>query len=315
MAELSENDVRQWAAWEKAGMVGHIRYLYRFEIPGRQRNTIIRYCTGSDSVTWGGEVYSPHPCKHDSVKRDASADTTSVSLAATKFWLTAVFEGTIKRMNVTVMRYRVELERAVTLFTGVANKYSLNKNIMTIECGSAYEAGEAMLTVYYTQTHCNHDLYSPYCGMNFDATKHVIPAGQWRKVSSRTIDLKGNFFLDQVYWKDCLVVYDVEINDEETEEHILFETDNMAQAIGRNSIMTRYAISGLVDPFKTDLIIAPNCCLLLERCRDVMGNLSRACAWPDMPLFNPTATDLANNQNRGGPTGPPGRTPYRFGKY
>lgn len=315
MPELSKNDLLHWSAWEKAGMVGHIRYLYRFVIPGRIRNTVIRYCTGSDPIEYNGEVYSPHPCKHDTVKRTSSTDETSVSLAATKFWLTAIFEGTIKRMDVTIQRYRVELGRAVTLFTGVANKYTLAKNIMTIECASSYEASEAMLMVYYTQTHCNHDLYGPYCGLAFDAYKHVIPAGAWRKISSRTIDLKGNFFLDQIYWKDCLVIYDVEITDEETEENILFETDNMAQAIGQNTIMTRYAISSMVDPFKTQLVIAPNCCLLLERCRDVMGNLARACAWPDIPLFNPTATDLANDMNRGGPFGPPGRSPHRFGKY
>ena len=315
MSELSANDLRQWGAWEKAGMVGHMRDLYRFVIPGRVHDTIVRYCTGSDSVTYEGETYYPHPCKHDSIKRNSSSDETSISLAATKFWLTAIFDGTIKRLDVTIQRYRTELERAVTLFTGQANKHTLANNIMTIECASSYEASQAMLMVYYTQTHCNHDIYGPYCGMSFDACKHIIPAGQWRKVSGRTIQLKGDFHLDQVYWKDCLVIYDINVDDEETDQTILFETDNMAQAIGSQSIMTRYAISGLVDPFKTDLTIAPNCCLLPERCRDIMGNLARSCAFPDLPLYNPTTTDLANNMNRGGPFGPPGRSPYRFGKY
>lgn len=315
--QLSNSDIAQWDAWEKGGVVGHIRYLYQFRIPGRNHDTLIHYCTGSDVIEYEGETYLPHPCKHDGIKRDASTDETTVSLAADALWLTMIFEGNVKKVDVVIRRYRIELKKAIVLFNGTVNQHSMANNVMSLSCISSYQAADAMLIVYYTQMHCNHDLYGTFCGLDYDAYKVKIPAGQWTVSGNRAIDLHGNYFLDQNYWKNCLVIYDVDITEtyDDIDYTIVFETDNMAQSVGRNTLLLRYAVSSLVKPATTDLYLAPSCCLLLERCRDVMGNLPRACSIPDMPLSNPTTSDCLNKENKGGPFGPPGRSPYRFGKY
>lgn len=315
--ELTKSDIAQWDAWEKAGTVGHIRYLYEFRIPGYLHETVIRYCTGNDIIEYMGASYYPHPCKHEGIKRTSSSDETTLSLAASKLWLLMVFEGNVKKINVKVMRYRIELGKAIILFNGAVSKYSMANNVLTLECVSAYQAAEAMLTIYYTQMHCNHDLYGTFCGVSFDDYKAVIPGGNWTLSGNRGIDLHGNFFLDQSYWKDCLVVYDTIVTEKvmDIEYEIVFETDNMAQAVGRNTLLLRYAVSRIVNPAQTDLHIAPSCNLLLERCRDVMGNLPRACGIPDMPLSNPSTTDCLNKENYGAPWNAPGPSPYKFGRY
>ena len=315
--DLSASDVKLWDSWEKAGVVGHIRYLYEFRIPGYMHETIIRYCTGNDIISYQGNDFYPHPCKHDGIKRTSSSDETTISLAASKLWLLVVFEGNVKKISVRVFRYRIEQQKAIILFNGVVNKYSMANNIMSLECVSAFQAAEAMLIIYYTQMHCNHDLYGTFCGLKFNDYRQKIPAGNWTLSGNRAIDLHGNFYLDQTYWKNCLVIYDVLVKEEvdDIEYEIVFETDNMAQSVGRNTMLLRYAVSRIVNPAQTDIYIAPSCNLQLERCRDVMGNLPRACAIPDMPLQNPSATDCLNDDNYGWPMDAPGRSPYNFGRY
>ena len=308
---LSEYEKKEWDAYEKAGVVGHIRYLYELELPGRVTNTISRYCTGTEEIVWKGNTYYPHPCKHNSIKRTESDEELKVQFAATQLWMNALFLNDCKKLRVRLFRYREEVKNAIIMFTGVAGRFSFSDNTITLECSSSYAASGALVKIYYTQTHCNHDPYGTFCGLNFDQYKVEIPAGKWSIQGNRTIAFDPDTVtLDPNYWKSCIILYNAEIEDGINK--LWYEGENMASTVGAHTIIAKRAIPVFVKPWKIPIVIAPNCNLTLQRCQSVFGNTARACGWPDMPLTNPATNDISNTQKHaeGGPVGMPGPSPF-----
>src|SRR5690606_8720452 len=114
-----------WDAWQKAAASGHIRYLYKFTVHGRVHDSVIGYCTGSDAVTFDGQLYAPYPCVHESIKKSAEDAETSINLAANKLWLTMLFINNPRKLTVDIIRYRTELLDGQVIFRGVMRERTL----------------------------------------------------------------------------------------------------------------------------------------------------------------------------------------------
>ena len=140
--------------------------------------------------------------------------------------------------------------------------------------------------------------------MDFDSYAVTIPPGSWSLGNRKTIVLAGGYNLDSAYWQELIIIYESRFVEDGKE--IVFELDNMALAASGRHINAKYPVSCNTDPARDALIIAPNCMLQLQRCRNVFGNLPRSCAWPDMPLQNFAAIDVEQQgKGTGGPLGPP----------
>jgi hypothetical protein len=182
---------------------------------------------------------------------------------------------------------------------------TLDVNVFTLEFGSSFAAASADLILYYTQRFCNHAQYQYLCGMNFNSYCVTIPPGMWELGGRKQIVLNPAYSLDTNYWQELIMLYEVRFI--EDGEEIIFELDNLATGASGRYITAKFPIDCNTDPTRDSLTIAPNCMLSLPRCRDVFGNLSRSCAWPDMPLQNYAAIDCEQQgQGTGGPSGPPG---------
>lgn len=297
-------DQNIWDAWEDATLVGHVIYLYKFAVSGMRRTTAFHYCTGTTNITYDGAVYRPWPCIHKEIKHTVDDSTASVDLAASKGWISILFENTPRKVEVSIYRYKTDIDMAFCLFNGEVRKHSLEVNRLSLSCGSSFAAANTDLLLYYTQRFCNHAQYQYFCGMQFDSYAVVIPPGKWSLTTRKTIKLADEYDLDGSYWKELIILYESRFT--ENGEELLFELDNLAVSVSKNIIGAKFPVSCNTDPERDALTIAPNCMMNLQRCRDVFGNLPRSCAWPDMPLKNFAAIDVEQSgKGTGGPLGPP----------
>lgn len=275
-------------AWDRAVASGHIRYLYKFTFQGRTITSIVPYCTGREELTVNDVTYKPYPCAHDEMKWDEVDGETKIRLPAVRLWLEMVIKHS-PRLKVEVFRWREELQSAVSIYYGNMLSASLAENIINIAFGSPIGASNTELVTYYTQRYCNHDLYGQYCGLKFDAFKQVIPAGSWTQVGQRAIDIGTP--LDFDYWTNGLLFTTIKVDDGTYAFDL--EQGNTFKNVQGSVVTTKYPLSTFLDTTK-DITIAPNCLLDLGRCKSMLGNVARACAWPDMPRTNYTALDVAS---------------------
>lgn len=271
-------------AWDRAVASGHIRYLYKFTFLGRTVTSIVPYCTGREELTVDGVTYKPYPCAHEEIKQDEVDAETSVRVPASRLWIEMVIRNS-PRLKLEIFRWREELNAAVSIFFGNMLTAGLVENHIAIKFGSPIGASNTELITYYTQRYCNHDLYGQYCGLNFDAFKMVLPT--WTQIANRSIDVGTP--LDINYWVNGLMFYTIVVDDSTYTFDL--EQCNTFRSIQGNIINTKYPVSQFIDTVQP-ITIAPNCLLDLGRCRDMMGNLARACAWPDMPRSNYSAMDV-----------------------
>ena len=301
-----------WKAWDDAAHSGHVVYLYKFTLSGKNsQDTCFRYCTGTQPTTYEGEVYRPRVCRHGDIQITMQDATASIEMVATTAWIVLLIDNTPNKLHLNIVRYRPDISMGKQLYSGDYRGCELHTNIFKLSFGSSFTASDVDMITYYTQRYCNHAPYQRYCGLSFDAYKHVVPAGEWEVVGRKSVNIiSPGLSLDPSYWAECVITYPVTVTEEG--EDVTFELDNMAVNSGGKYIQTRYPISVYADPKKAALTIAPNCMLQLRRCRDVFGNLPRACAWPDMPLKNYTALNsVTAGTGTGGPVNTPGKHPGR----
>ena len=302
-------DLTLWQKWENASVVGHIRYLYKFEFPSRTKTTYVTYCTGRQDVGFDGHIYTPHPCVHGDIQKTQNDSEVGIQLGASPMWVEAVITNICRKLNLTIYRYRQEMLDAVAIFKGFANEYSIRNNVISMKFLGGLGDGNSNIILYYTQAHCNHDMYGNFCGLNFNDMKVEIPAGGWAVDTKKTIILLPEFAFDPTYWNNALLMYDIVVD--ENDHTFIYEQDNMAHTVAGNAFVTKYPISNLVRPTEYPLTVAPNCNLSLHRCRDIFGNMARSCGHPDLPLINYAQVDsTAGGRATGGPLKYIGESPY-----
>ncbi len=273
-------------AWDRAVASGHIRYFYKFTFLGRTITSIVPYCTGREEMPEDGVIFKPYPCAHEEIKSDEVDSETKVRLPASRLWIEMVIKNS-PRLKLEIFRWREELSASTSIFYGNMLSAALAENVISVSFGSPIGASNTELITYYTQRYCNHDLYGRYCGLDFDALKQVIPAGSWTQVGPRSIDIGAP--LDFNYWTNGLLMTTIKIDDGTYSFDL--EQGNTFKSVQGSVITTKYPLSTFLDT-TAPITIAPNCLLDLSRCKAMMGNLSRACAWPDMPRSNYTAMDV-----------------------
>lgn len=300
-----------WDAWQKASASGHIRYLYKFTVDGRVDDTVIGYCTGSDVITYDGVTYIPYPCVHEEIKKEADDAETSINIAANKLWLSLLFLNNPRKLHGEIIRYRTELLMGATLYRGDMKNRTLNNNVIKLEFGSSFASSNTNMITYYTQRFCNHAQYDYYCGLNFDELAIEVPAAQYEIEGRKTIHFVDGFTLNtgNDYWKNLILLYTVSL----TEDGFTFryEQDNIANLVTPEAVTLKYPLSAIMDD-TAHITLAPNCLLQLTRCKNLFGNLPRACGWPDMPLKNYAALDATQEgKGDGGPRSAPNKSPLR----
>jgi len=287
-----------WEQWERAVTSGHIKYLYKIQFVGREHTTVVPYTTGRESAIFEGVEYRPHPCIHEDIKHDEVGAETSIKVPAAKLWIETCLKHNPK-VTLEIFRWREELGSAQSMFFGNLVETTFADTDIVMEFGTPLGAANVQLITYYTQRYCNHDMYGQYCGLNFNALRQKWSV--YNVIDNRRIDI--NTTLDEIYWQNALFFYTVKLTDGIHE--FLIEESNMVRGFDQTEIITKYPISQYLDTAE-DIILAPNCLLDLSRCKNMLSNLTRACAWPDMPRANYTMLDVtAIGKGGGGNIGRP----------
>lgn len=244
-------------------------------------------------------TYKPWPCKHESIREAVDDATAEVSFAATPMWMDLLLGSMNVDVEVRICRFRWETHDVYMLYSGKMDSFSFNSGVFTLKCSATWNSGEADVPLYYTQRHCNHTPFSSMCGLYPGKFMLTIPAGQWYVHERQNIILSEAYNLDSEYWKECIALYPVFYTDivempsgKTKEVKYAFTGDNIAVYVKGRSLSFKNTISCYADTEKSPLVLIPNCCLNLQRCRDIFGNLRRATAWPDMPLKNYAALDV-----------------------
>lgn len=300
--------------------------------------SIIGYCTGTEPITsccgvhelfvtespfnpypdetwvcYPKLTYKPWPCKHETIRESLDDATAEVSFAATPMWMDLLLGSMSVDIDVQICRFRWETHDAYMLYKGRMESCSLNSGVFNLKFSATWNSGNADVPLYFTQRHCNHAPFSAICGLDVEKFIVKVKPNDWFIHERQNIILSESIALDPEYWKECIVLYlakytdIVEQADGSTKEvNYAFAGDNIATYANGRSISLKNTISCYVDPTTTPLLLIPNCCLNLQRCRDIFGNLRRATAWPDMPLKNYAALDVATTgKGTGFPQGHP----------
>lgn len=280
-----------WEAWECAAQVGHIRYLYDLRIEGKNAVSHIRLCTGRTEVTFNGAIFKPYPVKHSDITFNLVDAETSLELASSKALAELFVKHSPPTIMLTIWRWRRELNSAVSLFTGQFAEAGLDNHIFKVKFNTAIGASNSNMVTYYTQRHCNHDMYGAFCGLQFSDLRVAWSAQTWDVAGPRLLTTQG-FTFDQVYWSKGMVFYTIKVIDGEYDFE--FEGSNTIRSIIQNGNDAQVELKYPLSPYllKTgELVMAPSCNLEAVRCRDIFGNAARFAGWPDMPLRNYSAVD------------------------
>jgi len=294
-----------WQTWEEAVTVGHVIYLYQFDFYSTYSDTTsVGFCTGRSEIVYNGLTFYPRPIVHSAIKFTYGDVDTTIHLPATKYWIDIFFKTEFLKCDLTIYRYKEELNGAIILFKGKYKKASLKTTTIDVEFGLGLNLANSEVITYWVQRYCNHIIYDKYCGLSQDAYKAEYT--NFNITGDNVVELPSSpYFLGDSFddfWREGLVIL---MGGVEIPNVTFFELpvpNLIASVLSPTSFSLKWNIPDYVMNYANKKItILPNCIGDLDRCKLLFGNLPRACGWPDMPSNMLTSDTLSDTsvRNRG----------------
>lgn len=234
---------------------------------------VYRYTSWRESITSGGEVFSPIPIKRTAIGYDARLGEvkTTVNVPVTKEFVANAVNYPIRKTQIQIIKVTThELDERTYIFDGTVRNVTIDRGVAQAHCVGEDKLSSRGPKIIY-QSNCNWQVFDGDCGLNqstfkVNANMDSFDTPELTIHSTSFSDKAAGYFVQgKAYYK----------NDWR------FITDH-----GSDYIRLHYRFSDdlVVD---TGIDVYPGCIGTPAVCQSTFNNWVKFCGMPYIPSRNP----------------------------